>query len=70
VLHEAGIAETPEAGVLDLKFATSFAANPEANVKSENHTRNIGLLASLSIPKLVRSLPQSVTSFGIETLAH
>jgi hypothetical protein len=34
------------ARVVDLKFATSFAASPEANFKSENHTRNVSLLVS------------------------
>ncbi|MGE3709916.1 MAG: hypothetical protein AB7G35_09610, partial [Hyphomicrobiaceae bacterium] len=36
----------------------------------QNHTRNISLLVSLSIPKFVRSLLQEVTNFGIGTLAE
>ena len=56
------------ASVVDLKFATSFAATSEANFKSENHTRNTGLLVSLSIPKFALSLPQGMTNFGIGTL--
>ena len=55
--------------VVDLKFAPLFVAGAEANFKSENHTRVIRFLVSLSNPKFVRSPTHHQANFGFGTLA-
>ena len=51
-----------------LKFLRLFSARLWRSFKTENHTRNINVLVSLSYSKLRVSLPNSVVNFGFGTL--
>ncbi len=48
----------------------TIGAPGETNFRSENHTKLLKLLVSVSIPKFGRSTLQIYTNFGIGTLAR